>query len=370
MANTKVMGIVFANMHDDLLGGMTSDRTMGSVPFASRYRLIDFVLSRMVHAGVDEVGVIMQNNYHSLIDHIGSGKEWDLSRKRGGLTFFPPYSNAGSAGIYRGSLEALSGIQAYLKASSADYVIVSDCNLICGVDFSPVLEAHIANDAGITLICTKDARAASRQRHVVVRSNDEGRLLEASYGGEGDMVFSNMYIIDRELLVQIVNEAASLKQYSFVKTCLIDKGGELPIYCYEYAGFSQHIDNLTSYYDASMRLLDASVRAELFPAERPVYTKVHDEVPVKYGLSAEVSNSLLADGCIIDGRVENCIIFRGVHVGRGAVVRNSILMQGTYVGHGADLDYVICDNNSLVMDNRRLAGYSSYPLYLPKDMHV
>lgn len=369
MANGKLMGIVFANMHDDLLGGMTSGRAMGSVPFASRYRLIDFVLSRMVHAGVDSVGVIMQNNYHSLIDHIGSGKEWDLSRKRGGLTLFPPYSSTNAAGIYRGSLEALAGTQSYLEASSAEYVIVSDCNLICGVDLAPVLEAHIAKNAGITLICTRDARAAARN-HVVVRADASGRLKEASYGGESELVFSNMYIINRELLIQLVNEAVSLNRYSFVKSCLIAKSAELPVYCYEYSGYSAHIDSLTSYYDASMRLLEPRVREELFPAERPVYTKVHDEVPVKYGLSAQVSNSLLADGCIIDGTVENCIVFRGVHVGRGAVVRNSILMQGTYIGNGADLDYTICDKSTLVMDNRRLAGYLSYPIYLPRGLHV
>ena len=369
MANGKLLGIIFSNMHDDLLGGMTTDRAMGSVPYACRYRLIDFELSRMVHAGVDAVGIIMQNNYHSLMDHIGSGKEWDLSRKRGGLTFFPPYANNSAAGIYRGSLEALVGALRYLQESNAENVVVSDCNLVCGVDLSKVLEKHIEKNAGLTLVGVPRAMD-NYERHVVLRTDDNCRLQEASYGGEGNLIFSNMYIIKRELLIQIVQEAASLNRYSFVKSCLIAHGSELPVYCYCYDGFSKHIDSLVSYYEASMMLLDPKVRAELFAPERPVYTKVRDEVPVKYGLSSEVRNSLLADGCIIDGRVENCIIFRGVHVGHGAVVRNSILMQGTYVGNGADLDSVICDKDDLIMDNRRLAGCSSYPLYSPRATHV
>lgn len=369
MANGKLLGVIFSNMHDDLLGGMTTDRAMGSVPFACRYRLIDFELSRMVHAGVDAVGIIMQNNYHSLMDHIGSGKEWDLSRKRGGLTFFPPYSSHTSAGIYRGSLEALVGVMEYLQRSHAENVIVSDCNLVCGVDLSKVLEKHIEKNAGITLVAAP-RETDHFERHVVLRTGQDGRMTEASYGGEGDLIFSNMYIIKRELLIQLVQEAASMNRYSFVKSCLIARGEELPIYCYRYEGFSKHIDSLFSYYESSMSLLDPQVRAELFPPERPVYTKVRDEVPVKYGLSANVRNSLLADGCIIEGQVENCIVFRGVHIGRGAVVRNSILMQGTYVGNGADLDYVICDKDVLIMDNRRLAGCGSYPLYIPRTTHV
>lgn len=369
MANGKIMGIVFSNMHDNVLGGMTAERSMGSVPFASRYRLIDFVLSRMVHVGVDTVGVIMQNNYHSLMDHIGSGKEWDLSRKRGGITFFPPYSSSNSAGIYRGSLEAMGGLLDYIQSSNAEYVVVSDCDLICALDLAPALEYHISKNAGITLIVSRGSRELS-QRHVVVRAGEDGRMAEASYGGAGDLVFNNMYIINRDLLIRLVTEATSVNRYSFVKYALIELGHELPVYCYEFDGFCRHIDSLTGYYEASMSLLDPAVREELFPADRPVYTKVRDEVPVKYGLSAEVSNSLIADGCIIEGKVENCVVFRGVHIGKGAVVRNSILMQGTYIGDGADADYLICDKSVLVTDHRRLAGYSTYPLYLPHYRHV
>jgi len=193
--------------------------------------------------------------------------------------------------------------------------------------------------------------------------------LEELYG-EGDLMFNNMYIVNRELLIQLVTEAASLNQYSFVDTCLIQKGRELPIYCYRYDGFCRAANSMQAYFEISMRLLDPAVRSTLFPMDRPVYTRVQDEVPVKYGLSAAVSNSLVADGCIIEGRVENCIVFRGARIGHGAVVKNSIIMQGCYIGNGADLDYCICDKGVLVADNRRLAGYASYPLYLPRDIRV
>ena len=292
MANNKMTGIIFSNSHDDALGGLTARRSMGSVPFASRYRLIDLVLSRMSHAGVDSVAVVMQNNYHSLMEHIGSGKEWDLSRKRGGIAYFPPYSSAGSAGYSRGTLESMTGLLGYLQSSSADYIAVSDCDVICGVDLSDVLEYHIAHKAGITLICTEHGHSS-----VMVSAGEDGRLLEATRGGEGDLMFNNMYIVNRELLIQLVTEAASLNQYSFVDTCLIQKGRELPIYCYRYDGFCRAANSMQAYFEISMRLLDPAVRSTLFPMDRPVYTRVQDEVPVKYGLSAAVSNSLVADGC-------------------------------------------------------------------------
>ena len=331
MANNKMTGIIFSNSHDDALGGLTARRSMGSVPFASRYRLIDLVLSRMSHAGVDSVALVMQNNYHSLMEHIGSGKEWDLSRKRGGIAYFPPYSSAGSAGYSRGTLESMTSLLGYLQSSSADYIAVSDCDVICGVDLSDVLEYHIAHKAGITLICTEHGHSS-----VMVSAGEDGRLLEATRGGEGDLMFNNMYIVNRELLIQLVTEAASLNQYSFVDTCLIQKGRELPIYCYRYDGFCRAANSMQAYFEISMRLLDPAVRSTLFPMDRPVYTRVQDEVPVKYGLSAAVSNSLVADGCIIEGRVENCIVFRGARIGHGAVVKNSIIMQGCYIGNGAD----------------------------------
>lgn len=365
MANTKLTGIVFSNSHDDALGGLTARRSMGSVPFASRYRLIDLVLSRMSHAGVDSVALVMQNNYHSLMEHVGSGKEWDLSRKRGGIAFFPPYSSAGSIGYSRGTLESMAGILSYLQASNADYYAVSDCDVLCGVDLSDVLEYHIAHDAGITLICTDTGHGK-----VMVTPDENGRLQEATRGGEGAWMFTNMYIINRQLLIQLVTEAASLNQYSFVDTCLIQKGRELPIYCYRYDGFCRAADSMQAYFDISMCLLNPAVRNALFPMDRPVYTRVQDEVPVKYGLSAMVSNSLVADGCIIEGRVENCIVFRGARIGHGAVVKNSIIMQGCSIGNGADLDYCICDKGVLVADSRRLAGYATYPLYIPRDTRV
>ena len=299
------------------------------------------------------------------MEHIGSGKEWDLSRKRGGIAFFPPYSSSGSSGFSRGTLESLSGMLGYLRSSTADYVAVSDCDIVCGVDLSDVLEYHIAHNAGSTLVCT-----AGTQGAVMLSADENGRLQKASHGGEGEWIFNNMYIINRELLIQLAAEAASLNQYSFVDTCLIRKGRELPIYCYRYEGFCRAASSMQAYYEISMRLLDPAIRGELFPKDRPVYTRVQDEVPVKYGLSAAVANSLLADGCIIEGQVENCIVFRGVRIGHGAVVKNSIIMQGSYIGNGANLDYCICDKGVLIADNRRLAGYASYPLYLPRDTRV
>lgn len=367
--NKKVLGLIFSNMHDNAITELTMARTMGSVLFGGRYRLIDFPLSNMVNSGIDEVGVITKSNYQSLLDHLGSGSEWDLARKIGGLHLLPPFSHMQS-GMYRGRLEALYGVWDYIKTTAADYVVLSDCDVVTNIDLAKVVDSHIESGADITAVYAKDIVTTEQAEFATIFSiGDDSRvndvLINPHISGECNISL-NMFVLSKEFLKNIVLEAASKSLYSFEHAILQDKVHEYKIIAYRHDGYFSKITSMESFYKANMSLLDTDNRSKLFPENRPIYTKVRDNPPVKYGIGACVKNSLIADGCIIEGTVENCILFRGVKVGKGAVVKNAILMQGTSVGSKCDISYVITDKNVNIGDMRLLTGSQNYPLYLGK----
>lgn len=365
---SKTLGIVFSNMHDTMMGKLTENRTMASVPFGGRYRLVDFVLSNMINSDVKDVGVITKSNYQSLMDHVGNGKEWDLSRKNGGLTILPPYGRMESV-FYRGRLEALGNIYSYIKESKAELIIMTDCDNIASIDYSDILRYHKEKDADVTVVYQNKAIADSVHRDVTTISMDEHRRVNGAYfspeAKEGNVLL-NITVISKRLLERIVGDAVSTNFYSFTQGVLQMGNQRLKIYGYEYNGYVANINSMESYYDCSMELLNPKIRRELFPNERPVYTKVRDEVPVKYGINAVASNSMIADGCVIEGTVENSIIFRGVKIGKGAVVKNSIIMQGSVVGENCQLDCVITDKDVMIRDSRKLNGCKEYPFFIEK----
>ncbi len=373
MISEKTLGIVFSNMHDHMLSEITEQRTMGSVPFGGRYRLIDFVLSNMANSGISDVGVITKSNYQSLMDHLGTGREWDLTRKRGGLSILPPFGHA-SAGIYRGRLEALSGVLTYIKHSDAKYVILADCDVVANIDFSEIMKAHIEKAADITVVYKRDTVADEQVMDTTVLRLDENNLvnevlIHPPVQGE-DNIYLNFAIVAKDALEKLITEGTSRSIYSFAKGVLQDKCNKMRIYAWQFDGYCTKINSIRSYYKANMQLLDPQVRAQLFPRERPIYTKVRDEVPAKYGLSAEAGGSMIADGAIIDGTVENSIIFRGVHIGKGAVVKNCILMQDTMVSENVSLDHVITDTTVVTRAARTMVGPQPYRVIIAKNSIV
>lgn len=368
-SNRSVLGLIFSNMHESTIPDLTKERTMGSVLFGGRYRLIDFPLSNMVNSGIDEVGVITKSNYQSLLDHLGSGSEWDLARKIGGLHLLPPFSHVQS-GMYRGRLEALYGVWNFIKTSNADYVVLSDCDVITSIDFSKVVEYHIETGADITSVYAKDVITSEQAQNATVFSiNDDGRvvdvLLNPHISGACNISL-NMFVLSKEFLKNIVLEAASKSLYSFEQAILQGRTHEYKIMAYRHDGFFCKITSMETFYKANMSLLNSDNRSKLFPENSPVFTKVRDNPPAKFAIGASVKNSLIGDGCIIEGTVENCVIFRGVKIGKGAVVKNSILMQDTAIGAKCDINNVITDKNVKIGDMRMLTGSQNYPLFLGK----
>lgn len=369
----NVLGLVFANMHDTTLGDMTKNRTMGSVMFGGRYRLIDFPLSNMVNSGISEVGVITKSNYQSLLDHLGSAREWDLARKKGGLYILPPFGNVEST-LYRGRIEALYGAMSFIKHSRAKYVILSDCDVVTNIDYKPIVAAHIESGADITAVAhtgvySSDDIKTSTVFNVDADKNVTSVLINPDISGTCTTSL-NVFVMSMDFLIETVNDTMARGNVSFERNILQEKCRELKIKIYEYDNYFSKLNSPESYFKSNMALLEPENARKLFVPKRSIYTKVSDNAPVKYDLDSKVSNSLIADGCIIEGEVENSVLFRGVKVGKGAKVKNCILMQGTVVGDNAELSYLITDKNVSICENHILTSSPQYPMYVGKGASV
>ena len=369
----NVLGLVFANMHDTTLGDMTKNRTMGSVMFGGRYRLIDFPLSNMVNSGISEVGVITKSNYQSLLDHLGSAREWDLARKKGGLYILPPFGNVEST-LYRGRIEALYGAMSFIKHSRAKYVILSDCDVVTNIDYKPIVAAHIESGADITAVAhtgvySSDDIKTSTVFNVDADKNVTSVLINPDISGTCTTSL-NVFVMSMDFLIETVNDAMARGNVSFERNILQEKCRELKIKIYEYDNYFSKLNSPESYFKSNMALLEPENARKLFVPKRSIYTMVSDNAPVKYDLDSKVSNSLIADGCIIEGEVENSVLFRGVKVGKGAKVKNCILMQGTVVGDNAELNYLITDKNVSICENHILTSSPQYPMYVGKGASV
>ncbi|MBR2335869.1 MAG: glucose-1-phosphate adenylyltransferase subunit GlgD [Clostridia bacterium] len=374
------VGLIFSNIHDNTIPELTRKRTLGSVPFGGRYRLIDFTLSSMVNSGISKVGVVTHNNYQSLLDHLGNGKDWDLARRSGGIKILPPYitsfENAASNKFYSSRLEALMGTVNFLNRCEEDYVVMSDCDVICNIDLNKVIESHIASNAAITFIVKKADIAGHNENEKVCavefdENNNLTEIAERKITEGVSNIYINMMVVKRDYLLNVIQEAIARGYKSFLYDIIIRNIGKENYKVYNYDGWYAQIGSLESYFECSMKLLDNDARARLFGIKNyPILTKVRNSAPTRYCEGAKVINSVVAEGCIIEGTVENSIIFRGVHVGKGAVVKNSILFQDSYVCPDATLNCVIADKNVMIKDGRTLSGHSSMPFYIGKDVTV
>ena len=367
MRGNNILGILFANVHDEKVHELTEVRTLASAPFGGRYRLIDFPLSNMVNSGINKVGVITNNNYQSLLDHLGSGKAWDLSRKREGLYILPPFGTENSRYVNR--VEALSAISNFIVNSREEYVLISDCDIVCNIDYGDVLASHIRNKADITVVYKSGKIPARGSDTLTLSTSPEGRVVEllVNPSVEGEYNYGmSMYLMRRDLLMRLVQESVSRNAYDLGRDILQRNLSSLRIFGYEFTGYSANICSINSFYEANMALMLPKVHEQLFNPMRPIYTKVRDDMPTRYGLGSKVKNSLIADGSLIEGEVENCIIFRGVKVGKGAKLQNCIIMQDSVIGENSNLSYVVTDKDVQIQNERTLMGFQSYPVFIAK----
>ena len=372
----NVSAIIFSNIYDNHLLELTQLRSTASIPIGCRYRLVDFALSNMVNSNITDINIITHYNYHSLMDHIGSGKDWDLARRSGGIKFLPPlitaYANRDN-GIYSTRLEALINSEHTIMNLKSDYVVLSDCNIICNIDISEMIEQHINTNADITFAVKKvKAEPGMAKVNKFVKTDKNNRVKEFIYGPDNfndeANVELNITVITKKYLQEIILEATTHHYRNLTKDIFMNHINDRRYYSYSYDGPYAAITSFDDYFKTSMKLIsDKQFFDDVFNNEdRPIYTKVRNSAPTYYGKNAFVKNSLIADGCIIEGCVENSILFRGVKVGKDAVIMNSILFQDTFTGENVTLQYVVADKNVVIRDGVSISGHSTMPVHIDK----
>ena len=376
----SVTGIIFSNLHDNDISELTRVRTLASVPFGCRYRLIDFPLSNMVNSNISNINVIAQYNYHSLMDHIGTGKDWDLARRSGGVKILPPYINANSGvlnTVYNTRLDALKSVGYSIAQLTSDYVVMSDCNVICNIDFNDMINDHIASGADVTIAVKRmELDRATAKANTIVFSSKEGRITDllpnpTNFDGFAD-VSLNMLVINRKYLQEIVLDATAHGFTSITRDIFLKSLYARNFRTYRYEGFFACISSFEDYFKHNLQLIE---NQEMFDSlfavdERPIFTKVRNSAPTYYSKDSKISDSLIADGCVIEGTVENSILFRGVKVGKGAVVKNSILFQDTIISEDSSVAYTVCDKNVVIRNHVNISGHTTLPLYIDRGRMV
>ena len=365
-------GIIYTLRSDPALKELVANRNSASIPFCSRYRLIDFALSSMVNAGVSDVGVIMERDYQSLLDHLSGGKDWGLSRRRGGLRLLPPFGlPEAHSGHFGGCMEALRSVRSYIEDLPQEDIILSSGDVVANIDLAAAAEQHRAMGAEITAVCAPAAPAYAHHRYVPGADGFAEELIFSAGGAGKGLAAVEVYILKKSLLLALMDYCSDGGRTHFHRDGMahyLRSGGRVAIYVHE--GYIRRIASVLDYYEASMDMLEDQVMEQLFPPARPIHTKERADVSTYYGEGAAVKNSLIADGCFIEGEVENCVLFRNVHIEKGAKLQNCVIMQDTVVRRDARLKCVIADKDGEISQGCFLAGIPGLPIVVPKGASI
>ncbi len=372
-SKTSALGIIFPNSYDETISELVNVRLMASIPFASRYRLIDFMLSSMTNCDIDNISLVVNNNYHSLMDHLGSGREWDLVRKNGGLNIFPPKAEKTSKS-YTGRVAAIASLLDFLRSQKENYVVMADSNYAVNMDFKDMINKHIETGADVTIAYNEQEipegyrQIPADQGFYYTFSIEDGRIKKIYVNTEEKGIQNlsmNIFVAKREFLIELINTAFVRGQKFFERDVLLNQLNVLKVYAYKYEGYIARITNIKSYFDENMKLLDDYNLDALF-GPTPIYTKIRDDNPTRYINGSKVSNIMAADGCVIEGEVENSVLFRGVKVAKGAKVKNCVLMQDTIIEAGVEIENLITDKEVTITAGKQMKGTDTYPIYIGK----
>lgn len=355
----RALGIILAGGKNERLKDLTQNRALAAMPIAGSYRAIDFALSNMTNSGVNKVAVVTQYNSRSLIEHLSSSKWWDFGRKHGGLFVFTPYITNENSLWYRGTADAIYQNLSYLKNSHEPYAIISQGDGVSKIDFNQVLQYHIAKRADITLVCSKVNHDSDMTRYGHVGVDEDNRIVdfeEKPIEPEGNLVSTGMYIIRRRLLIELIEAIAQEERYDFVNDIIIRYRKQKKIYAYMHEGYWRSIASLDSYFSTNMDFLQKEIRDDFFRGVPNIMSKVEDEPPAKFNYGSRISNSLCSSGCIVNGAVEDSMLFRKVFVGKNTQIRNSIVLNGTYIGDHCVIENAIIDSRCNVSDGTVIQG--------------
>jgi len=366
-----MIGLCLSDPHPDRAGDGSPFRTLSAARFAGRYRLVDFMLSNMVNSKIFTIGMILNSHYQSLISHIGMGKDWDLARKSGGVTFFPPYYADERRSVNNELDGPLQRAAEYLTEQKIEYVIIADSSIVYNMDYRKVLDAHRKNGADVTAIYTKKKiTPGERENTVSFEITEEGRVVNVGLAppNAGNINVSlGAYIMHKRHFIQLTAGEKNCGMLRFSRVLLAEALERLNVRAFEFKGYSAHICSVETFFHYNLDILEINNRNSLFDFEdRQIFTNRRDSLPAKYGKNAEIKNSLIADGCQIDGMVINSTICRNVKIGTGAIIRNCVLQDDTVVEKNASLDCIITDSSVIISENRNMMGYRTYPVYIER----
>ncbi len=365
----NVMGIIFTN--DASLGELTNKRTMASLPYGGRYRQVDFALSNLSAAGIRHIGIISRHNYQSLMNHIGAGEEWGLELEEGGLEFLTPYAQS-TSDTYRGKLESLANAMDFLEYGADDELVVMiDSAIISNIDLNHVIQSHIQSGKDITVVTKTGIANGSKQLDLAVKLDKKGELADIAvdYAAPEEYLASmDIFILSKKWLINQVKEHIARNLFHMDRDLVLGlwQKNAVSINVYQFPGIAMYNESVEEYFCNSLALIDKTVRHDLFNYNHPVFTRVRDRVPSYYGENCEIKDCVVADGCILEGEVENSILFRDVTVCEGAEVEDCVIMNDALIGEGAELKYVILDKNVTVRPGAKLIGTKRNPIIIKR----
>jgi len=364
----NVMGIIFTN--DATMGELTNKRTMASIPFGGRYRQVDWALSNLSCAGVRHIGIISRHNYQSLMHHVGDGEEWGLELEEGGLEFLTPYAQT-TVGTYRGKLESLCNAMDFLEfGNDDDLVVMLDSAILSNIDLQAVIDAHVASGKDVTVVTKAGICNGEKKIDLAIKMADgEIKDMAVDYIAGPEYVASmDIFVLSKNFLIKSVKYLISRDKFHMDRDLVMGgwQHGMVSVNTFAFEGIAMFNESVEEYFRNSMSLVDKDVRQDLFHGAHPIYTKVRDRVPTYYGEGCEIENCLIADGCMLEGEVEDSILFREVTVGKGAEVENCILFNDAVIGEGAELKYVILDKNVTVTPGAKLVGTKKNPIIVKR----
>ena len=368
----NVMGIIFAN--DATIGTLTDKRTMASLPFGARYRQVDFALSNLSCAGVHHIGIISRHNYQSLMHHVGSGEEWGLELGEGGLEFLTPYAQS-TVHNYRGKLDSLKNAEDFLAFGDDEYVVLIDSAIVSNFDLNAVLAAHIASGKDITVV-TK-AGVCNGEKHVdlALKLGENGEIADIicdSKASEDYLASMDIFVASKQWLIEKVQQAAAHGKCHLDYDLVMGgwQNGTVSVNTYAFEGVALFNESEEEYYHNTLALLKKDIRADVFGGAHPIWTKVRDRVPCYYGEDVKMENVLVADGCILEGEVEDSVLFRQVTIEEGAEVENCVILNDCVIGKGAKVKYAILDKDVIVSAGAELCGTKTNPIIVKKGQIV
>lgn len=369
-----IMGIVNLSEDDSALRDLAKYRPVATIPIAGRYRVIDFILSNMVNMGIQNVSIFAQGKLRSLNEHLGHGKAWDLDRKVDGLFMFNPYSNPKESTIHRGDIKHFVDQLEYIKYSKQKYVFLTRSYMICNLDLEKVFKYHKDSGADITMLYKKVSGEKDKfLKCDTINIDDAGKVISVgrNIGKEESFnVFMEMCILKKSLLIEMIENSISKGNAIYLKEAILQQVRKLNVNTYAFEGYLSCINSIENYYQANMDMLNIEISKELFYKHGYIYTNVKDEPPTKYMESARVTDSMIANGCIIEGTVERCIISRGVKIGKNTVVKDCIIMHNCKIEDGAVLQHVILDKNTQVSSGTELRGAARKPIVINKNEKI